>query len=93
MGGRCYPTPGLASRERQSGPVVAAFAVTSEAAVNEHRLQREIAELVVARQSLRAHGATDAALERNRRQLVRLQREFALALIARHRLQAEQSAA
>jgi hypothetical protein len=61
--------------------------------VNEHRLQREIAELVVARQALRVRGATDAALERNRRQLVRRQHELTRALIARHRLQAELSAA
>ena len=61
--------------------------------MNEHRLQREIAELVVARQALRAQGASDAALERNRRQLVRRQHELALALIARYGLRAQQSAA
>jgi predicted DsbA family dithiol-disulfide isomerase len=56
-------------------------------------LERELARLVIRRQSLRSCGASDAALERNRRKIVRLQHELAHALIARHRVATERTAA
>jgi hypothetical protein len=56
-------------------------------------LERELAKLVIRRQDLRARGASDAALERNRRKIGRVQRDLAQALIARHRPRAERSAA
>jgi hypothetical protein len=56
-------------------------------------LQREIAELVVRRQALRARGASEARLERNRRKIARRQRELAHALIERYRPPVERSAA
>jgi hypothetical protein len=45
-------------------------------------LQRELGVLVRRRQELRAGGASEARLERNRRKIVRLQRRLAHALIA-----------
>jgi len=48
---------------------------------DERRLQDEIARLVVERQDLRSQGASDAALEDNRRQLAQRQRDFSELLI------------
>jgi hypothetical protein len=47
-------------------------------------LQRELGELVKRRQELRARGASDSRLERNRRKIVRLQHRLRHALIAKH---------
>jgi hypothetical protein len=47
-------------------------------------LQARIAALVACRQELRAAGAGDEALERNRRRLARTQWELSLALIERY---------
>jgi hypothetical protein len=47
-------------------------------------LARRIDELVRERQELRRAGAVNGVLERNRLELVRLQRELSLALIDRH---------
>jgi hypothetical protein len=43
-----------------------------------------IADLVLERQSLRAHAADSALIERNRLDLVRAHQDLSLALIARH---------
>ena len=55
-------------------------------------LNAQIAHLVAERQELRAHGANEAALERNRLQLARAQWELGHALIDRH-LPGEEAAA
>jgi hypothetical protein len=55
-------------------------------------LEHQIGLLVVERQELRARGAGASALERNRRKLIRRQRELARALIELH-LRREQPAA
>jgi hypothetical protein len=47
-------------------------------------LQERIAVLVYERQRMRSSGASRAALERNRRQLVRSQWQLSQALIERH---------
>jgi hypothetical protein len=47
-------------------------------------LERQIAELVAARQELRAREANASELERNRVEIVRLQRELSEALIQKH---------
>jgi hypothetical protein len=47
-------------------------------------LVRRIADLVQERQTLRAHAANPALLERNRLALVRANQELSLALIDRH---------
>jgi hypothetical protein len=47
----------------------------------EHTLQREIAQLVVERQDLRASGASDDTLEENRRELAKRQRDLSQLLI------------
>lgn len=55
-------------------------------------LNAQIALLVAERQELRAHGANEAALERNRLRLARAQWELGHALIDRH-LPGEEAAA
>ena len=52
--------------------------------VSVESLGLRIRALVVERQSLRERGAGKRALERNRLELVRCQRELSRALIARH---------
>ena len=47
----------------------------------EHSLQRDIAQLVVERQDLRAGGASDDTLEENRRALAKRQRDLSQLLI------------
>ncbi len=47
-------------------------------------LEARIAALVVRRQTLRERGASEAALERNRRRLARCQWQLSFALIERH---------
>ena len=49
-------------------------------------LNTRIQRLVLERQLLRTEGAGQPALERNRREICRLQHELSLALIARHQL-------
>jgi hypothetical protein len=65
----------------------------SRRAASVESLERDLAQLVMRRQELRAAGASDGALERNRRRIVRVQREIAHALIAGHRAAADRSAA
>jgi hypothetical protein len=60
---------------------------------SERTLQHEIAQLVVERQDLRARGANDATLERNRRKLAKRQRELSQLLIDLYMPKAERSAA
>ena len=60
---------------------------------NVDALLDRIASLVVERQELRARGASAAALEQNRRELVDLQRELSRALIAQHAGAPERDAA
>jgi hypothetical protein len=56
------------------------------------QLNAQIANLVAERQGLRADGASEAALERNRLQIARAQWELGHALIDRH-LPGEEAAA
>jgi hypothetical protein len=56
-------------------------------------LTTRIGRLVAERQELRARGASDASLERNRLQIARAQWELAHALIDRHLPEPAQSAA
>jgi hypothetical protein len=60
--------------------MTAAWLDTSSVEVLDARLQR----LVLERQLLRSEGAGREALERNRREICRLQHALSLALIARH---------
>jgi hypothetical protein len=60
----------------------ARFRRSRSASVEE--LQARIAALVARRQQLRAAGADEQALERNRRRLARAQWELSLALIERY---------
>ena len=52
-------------------------------------LQGHIGSLVTRRQALRENGGTPKALERNRRQLARCQRQLSFALIDRYLPEAE----
>jgi hypothetical protein len=60
---------------------------------NVEKLLDRIAFLVAKRQELRTRNASPAALERNRRALVRWQRELSEALIEHHAGSAEKTAA
>lgn len=65
----------------------------SRVGVAAEELNALISQLVAERQELRARGAHEAALERNRLRIARAQWELAHALIDQHRPRAEQSAA
>lgn len=65
----------------------------SRGGVTAEELNALISQLVAERQELRARGAEEAALERNRLRIARAQWELAHALIDQHRPPAAQSAA
>ncbi len=67
--------------------------VQQNGSVSVEKLLERITALVAERQDLRGRGASEADLERNRRELVDRHRELSQALIERHSPQAERSAA
>ena|SRR5215471_17689522 len=67
-----------------SGVIMKTMPLRTSRARRVERLERQIAALVAERQDLRARSADAAELERNRVEIVRLQRALSEALIRRH---------